>query len=478
MRKLFYCAALVYLIFNTSLLNAQEYKIKVKIKNLTTGDTLYLAHRFADKYYSDDTCALDKKGEGVFSGKKELDGGIYVVIVPKIRNQFFEFLIDNEYNFSIETDTTDFLASLKATGSEANRRFFDWQRSMAILEKKMKAAQEKIKGFSENKNADSLKFWQDKAMEIDDERKAVWNKVKTEAPNSLQTKILNVLTPVEIPEPGFPENMIKRDSLVRLFKYNYHKDHFWDNVDFSDNRLLRTPFIEPKMKDFFKNIVLTMPDSLIKESLKLCELARKNKYFFQYTIIFTTNYFETAQIMGLDRVFVELAEKYYLSGECWWADSTIISKIGERVTKLKPNLIGNFAPDLKMEDNTGKWHQLKQIKADYIILIFWEPGCGHCKKTIPKLYEYYKTVRDIGVEVFAVFTQHDENEWKKFIDTHHLDWINVWDKYGFTNFRNLYDISTTPIIYILDKNKKIIAKKIGEEQIEKFIEFDRKREKN
>ena len=454
----------------------QEYKIKVKVKNLHENDTLYLAHRFADKLYADDTCLVDKNGLGIFSKKDKLDGGIYVVIIPALRKQYFEFLIDNNQQFSIETDTTDFIANIKATGSEENKIFFDWQRTMANLEKKMKDAQTKMKEYSEKKNTDSLKIWQEKAMAIDKERKAAWDKIKNDNPNSLLTKILNTLTPVEIPEPNFPENTEKKDSLERLFKYVYNKDHYWDNVDFSDDRLLRTPFIESKMKDFFKNIVLTHSDSLIKESVKLCELSKKNKYFFQYTVIYTTNYFETSQIMGMDRVFVTLAEKYYLSNECWWADTSLISKIGERVTKLKPNLIGNLAPDLKMEDTEGKWHQLRYVKADYTILIFWEPSCGHCKKEIPKLYEYYNTVRDKGVEVFAVYTQNDEVEWKKFIEDHNIDWINVYDKYRFTNFRNLYDIYSTPVIYILDKNKKIIAKRIGVEQIEKFIEYERKKE--
>jgi thiol-disulfide isomerase/thioredoxin len=473
--RIFSLAILVLL--STTLAFAQDYKIKVKVKNLSEKDTLFLAHRFADKLYADDTCLVDKNGAGTFSGKKALDGGIYVVIVPVLRKQYFEFLIDNNQQFSIETDTSDFIQNIKASGSEENKRFFDWQRSMASLEKKMRGAQEKMKEFSDKKMQDSVKVWQDKAMSIDNERKTYWDKIKKDNPTSLLAKILNVLTPVEIPEPKFPENIEKRDSLVRLFKYVYNKDHYWDNVDFSDDRLLRTPFIESKMKDFFKNIVLTQPDSLIKESTKVCELARKNKYFFQYAVIYTTNYFETSQIMGMDRIFVDLAEKYYLSNQCWWADTSLISKIGERVTKLKPNLLGNIAPDLKMEDDKGQWQQLKFVKADFTILVFWEPSCGHCKKEIPKLYELYKTLRDKGVEVFAVFTQNEEADWKKFIDEHGLDWINVWDKYHFTNFRNLYDIYSTPVIYILDKNKKIIAKRIGVDQIEKFIEFEKNKDK-
>lgn len=474
LKNIFYIILIIALCANVS---AQEYKIKVKIKNLPEKDTLFLAHRFADKLYADDTTLVDKNGIGVFTGTKKLDGGIYVVIIPALRKQYFEFLIDKSTQFSIETDSSNFIENIKVSGSDENKIFFDWQREMARLEKQMRFASDKIKELTDKKIQDSIKIWQDKGLAIDNERKAYWEKIKKDNPSSLLAKILNVLTPIELPDPKYPENTPKRDSLTRLFQYLYNKDHYWDKIDFSDDRLLRTPFIETKMKEFFKNIVLTHPDSLTKEAVKVCELSRKNKYFFQYTVIFITNYFETSQIMGMDRVFVNLADKYYLSGQCWWADSTLLSKMSDRVSKIKPNMLGEIAPDLKMEDINGKWQQLKYIKADFTILVFWEPSCGHCKKEIPKLYELYKTIRDKGVEVFAVYTQNDTTEWKKFVNEHILDWINVYDKYRITNFRNLYDIYSTPVIYILDRNKKIIAKRIGVEQIEKFLEFERNKDK-
>ncbi len=468
---------LIFLLVIAQFTKAEEaYKIKVKIKGLKEKDTLLLGHHFADKMYADDTAFVDKNGWAQFTGNKKLDGGIYVVIIPSLKRRYFEFLMDETQQITFETDTVDLIKNMKTTGSLENKLFFDWQKAMSDLEKQMRPLQEKIKQFKDNK--DSADFYRNKAIEIDNKRKEYWKNIIKNNSSSLLAKILKVLTPIEIPEFNLPENTPKRDSLIRLYQYVYHKDHYWDNVDFSDDRLLRTPFIHQKLQDFYKNVVIMNPDSLIKEATKVIELSRKNKYFFQYVVVYSTNYFETSQIMGMDRIFVNLAERYYLKGECWWADTTLINKIGERVRKLKPNLIGEIAPDLKMEDINGIWHQLKYIKADYIILAFFEPSCGHCKKEIPKLYEYYKTVRDSGVVVFAVYTQHDKEEWQKFIEEKQLtDWINVWDRYNFTNFRNLYDIYSTPVIYILDKNKKIIAKRIGVEQIEKFIQHHRKNNK-
>jgi len=45
------------------------------------------------------------------------------------------------------------------------------------------------------------------------------------------------------------------------------------------------------------------------------------------------------------------------------------------------------------------------------------------------------------------------------------------------NFRDIYDIYSTPVVLVLDKDKKILGKRIGVEQIEEFISDMEKREK-
>ena len=44
----------------------------------------------------------------------------------------------------------------------------------------------------------------------------------------------------------------------------------------------------------------------------------------------------------------------------------------------------------------------------------------------------------------------------------------------YTDFKNLFDVYATPVIYVLDKDKKIIAKRLPLEQIEDFIDFHKK----
>jgi thiol-disulfide isomerase/thioredoxin len=125
-----------------------------------------------------------------------------------------------------------------------------------------------------------------------------------------------------------------------------------------------------------------------------------------------------------------------------------------------------------MQSYNGQYFRLHELTSPVTLLVFWETDCGHCKKVIPRLNELYQEeLIDKGVEVFAVYTQGDQPEWTKFIEEHGLyDFINVWDPYRHTGFREHYDIKSTPTIYVLGKDKKIIGKRIAVEDLPGFID--------
>ena len=114
---------------------------------------------------------------------------------------------------------------------------------------------------------------------------------------------------------------------------------------------------------------------------------------------------------------------------------------------------------------------LSSIKADYLILLFWDVDCGHCQKEVPKILEMYHDFQkeNKDVKVFGVYTQNEFEKYKKYIIDNKIDWINVYDGVHINNLKDKYDVVTTPVIYILDKNKVIKAKGIGSEAIKSII---------
>jgi thiol-disulfide isomerase/thioredoxin len=271
-----------------------------------------------------------------------------------------------------------------------------------------------------------------------------------------------------------PEGTVNPDSVRWVWNYDYNKDHFFDNIDFSDERLLRTPILYARLEAFFTNVVIQSPDSINKEIDKLIKKCKGDYKIFQFVSVYLFNHFRESEIMGHDAVMVKLADDIYLTPKADWVSREFKEDLRKQIELIRPNLIGKKAQDLVMDSYKGIFVSLFDVKKDFTVLYFWEPDCGHCKEATPKLKTFYDKPRDYSLEVFAVCTTADKPKWTKYIEDNKLTWVNGWDPQRSSHFDYYYNVQSTPLVYILDKNKKIIAKKIGVEQIGSFIDNYRK----
>jgi peroxiredoxin len=140
-----------------------------------------------------------------------------------------------------------------------------------------------------------------------------------------------------------------------------------------------------------------------------------------------------------------------------------------RANIVRPLLLGEPAPNMILIDTTEKLTSLYSLKAKYTLVLFWDYDCGICKREITELKKLYAE-NQLGMEVFAVSVNGDLAKWKKAINDHQMPWINVNGTRSATpDFHDLYDIHGTPVLYLLDSDKKIVAKRIGAEQIPDLI---------
>jgi len=464
---------LLLLVFSFSLVlsksYAQGYKIEVQINGIKD-TTVMLGYHLGDKKYVQDTAKVDSKGFAVFKGDSTLKQGIYLIILPS--KTYFEILVTENQKFGLKTDANNLLGNLSFTNSKENVVFSDYQKFMVEQQKVMNGYMAKSKALSPK--SDSSKIMQEKIKDLDKKVNQYWDDIISKYPNSLNAAIVKSMKNVTIPEFKIPLGTKNVDSLKWVLSYTYNKDHFFDNVSLTDPRLIRTPILEGRLNTFFDRVLIPAPDTITKEAIKVIETSRGNKDMFEYIVMTLTNKFATSEIMGMDGVFVALAEKYYLSGQAWWADKKLLDKLQERVTALKPNLIGNQCPNLSLPDMMGAIRTLNDVKAKITVLYFWDSNCSHCKKVTPEVKKLYDKYKSKGFEVYAVYTQGNQPEVVEYISKNGLTWINVWDPAQKSNFRNLFDIYSTPVIYVLDSNKKIIAKRISEESLGKMLEQELK----
>lgn len=457
---------LIIFLFISSICTAQ-YNISLKINGLHNND-IYLAYYFGDKNYVVDTARVDENGRGIFTGQSRLDEGVYLIVMPS-RN-YVEIIIDSVQSFSLETDTSsdmrEVIKKLKISGSLANIQFKEYRLFMMEKTKEVHFAKVNAmdKTLPEKKRRQALADIEKLEKQIQTHQ----TKIVKDYPDILLSKIIKSMESPVLPELGTEINGIAVDS---LYQYNYLKDNYFANINFSDSRLLRTPVYQSVLERYFDNIVSPFHDSIISASAKLLKQIEANPEFMHYTLQYIFNKYSQSKIMGHDNVTVFLADNFYLNGKAHWVDSSFIIKLSERVEKIRPNTIGSTAPLLdKAQTVDGMFYPLHSIDSKYTVLIFWEPNCGFCKKEIPQLVEVFNRYHGKGLAVYAFYTQIDTAEWQKAVEDYNIEaWVNVYDPFYLTKFRDIYDIYSTPTIYLLDSKFKIIAKRVTIETVESIL---------
>lgn len=445
------------------------YEINVTIMDLQDS-TVFLAYHLGDKQYIKDTAKLDRSGNGIFRGQQTLPQGIYMIVLPG--RKYFEILISDNQRFSLSCTFSDYFNTLKFTGSKENSAFVEYQKNWVTMQQTAIAISKRIQ--NNKQNNDSLKIL-GSVQKLQEENMKAYLKsvVKANEGNFLGTLVKGLL-PIDIPKFTIPIGYKNPDSIRWVMNYNYNKDHFFDNIDLNDERLIRTPLLYSRLDSFFTNVLIQSPDTINKEIDKLINKCSSNYKMFQFVSVYLFNHFRESEIMGHDAVMVKIADDIYLSGKADWVTREFKDDLRKQIDLIRPNLIGKKAENMVMDSYKGIFVSLYDVEKDFTVLYFWEPNCGHCQEATPKLKAYYDKPKDYSLEVFAVCTTADKEKWTKYIEDNKITWINGWDPKRISHFDFYYNVQSTPTIYVLDKNKKIIAKKLAVEEIGPFIDNYRK----
>jgi thiol-disulfide isomerase/thioredoxin len=475
MKKLISTLAILILTVSASMAK-DGYTIKVKF-NDAQDSLVYLCHYFGKSttVFKDDSVKLSKTGEALFKSDKKIIGGIYMLLFAD-KSASMEMILTNGDNFSLNVTKSDIYNTAKFEGKTENIEFYEYQRFLSKYGKEYQKIESELVSAKNKKDTtavyDKLKI-QGKILISYRDAYAAKN------PAAFMTKLFHAVDEPEIPTvlPTLPDGS-KDSSYPRIF----YKTHYWDKYDFRDDRLIYTPIYERKLEDYMTKLVIPVPDSVEAECDTLLKKSKGMEETFKYTLWYLTRWTETSKVMGMDEAFVYLVENYYMKGMATWIDSAQLKKYEDRARDIAPNMIGQPAMDLHMQDTSGKVTiPLSTVKADYTVLIFWSPDCGHCKKEIPQFDSLYKAaLKKYNVKIYAVDADLETEKWKEFIKEHNLGegWIHVHDPKRVTNFRAFYDVYSTPTIYLLDENKIIKGKRIDHTNLLGLIEWLDKKKKN
>ena len=432
------------------------YRIEVAIENFK-GDTLKLGYYFGKSQYLKDTALLDQ-GKYVFEGTESLSPGVYLIVIPP-DNKFVHVLIsEDQQRFSVSIDLDNIVASAKFKGSTENEIYYDYLRE---LEKRRPRAEELKKLMVE----DSLKkeSYQAELAVIDKEVEKVQAEVLKKNPETFTAMLIKANQELDVPDYA---DLSEQDR--KLKQYEFYRSHYFDHFSLNDPRAMRSGLMHQKIDFYLQKLTYQVPDSQSVAMDYLLGLMNNNAEAFQYYLVHFLNESAKSKRMGMDAVYVHLIDAYYAKGAATWMDKEQLDKIIAQAETLRPILIGKTAPDMLFYKEDGETVSIHSIKADYTVLFFWDPECGHCKKSIPFIIDFYKAYKDKGVEMLAICTKTgaDISTCWSTIKERGMDiWVNAADQYLRNRYKTIYDVKTTPQIFILDKDKKIIVKKIAGEDL-------------
>ena len=440
------------------------YKIVLTIEG-NHDSVMYLGNYYAGGTYASDTAFRDAKGRFVFERKdRRVFPGMYFFTNPAGRH--VDFCIYNEEpNFTFSTREEDWTRHMQVKGSKENTIFFAYHRLSATYYARIDSAAAK------KTDDEAFRQFRGQVMRQLDQAKL---DIIERNPSSFVSLLMNATR-----EPDVPRVTPQGDTLSRMQAWEYYMNHYFDYMRLDDDAIVRTPaaiFKDRILSYLDHNLKYAEPELLCEYIDKMVERARPSKEAYKWIVHTVTEKYLQSNVMSYDAVYVHMVKKYYANGNYWSSPSTVEQNV-KRANTWERLLIGKTAIDLVLKDDLGQFHQLHAQPHKYELLVFWSPSCGHCKTVVPALYQKYLALKQAGVDIgaFTILSEPDDvniPKWRTFIEENHMtdpDWLNLNGAEANVDWHEVYDIETTPQIYLLDRHKVILAKKLNAETFDMAI---------
>lgn len=491
---------------------SQAQEIRFKIEDQKKDTTVHLVKYFGKNLFYADTAEM-VNGVVTFDGTKQKPG-LLALYVPN--QNLLEFVYNGEEDIDIRSKGANYMQNAEVKKSKENELFFGY---VHMIGSRRPMADQYRK--DQENHEEGSEEWQALQVKIDFLNKEVedYRKDLTEKHGDmLASKILKMSFDIDIPDAPLDE----KGEPVADFRYKYFKEHFWDNIDLTDDRLVRTKIFGEKLEFYFSKKMLPQHwDTIIVEAFNFIDQFDINSDYFQYTVSSLTNTYSKSKIMGMNKVYVYLGKRYYCGDNteykignrvfpgvvredgksaAHWVKEDQRQKLCDNVSTHYNLVMGATPPNIKLHDTTDvTYRDFASLKSEYKVLYFWDPECGHCKKITPKLQTLYeKKWRDRNIEIFAVGKADSKelfDKWKKFIVDNNLEFINVGLTYTMKeaamdetpgqpklrallqettleslNYQQQYDIFATPKVWILNDKNEIIAYSLTVSQLEDLFD--------
>ncbi len=437
-------------------------RIEIQTTGIPAGRALLIG-MYAGQQYRADSADVDDKGFVAFERDEPYTQGYYFAALPGQKS--LPMLIDQDQEFSFVFNAADPLTTT-VKGSKANELYYENLRYEQTLQPRRQEISQRIQGAPEGTPAHAAAI---KEMEeFNTANEAALQKTFQENPDNFYVKFKSAGQNPTVRNIRLPNG--QPDQEAQLVAY---REDFWNNVDFNDERLIRTPVISNKLRRYLEEITVKHPDSLRRAiDLLMRQVPPGSEYFKYFANKITLDYEPTkTDLMDAEAIYVYMIQNYFTNERAFWSDSSEVMALQLRAKEMSQSLVGLKGPDVVSTDPQGNKRSIYEMKAPYIVVFMYNPDCSHCIEETPKLVKFYKEWKSKGVDIFAIAIDTDRDPWTNFIAKNGMTFTNVFDASNKSIYGKYY-VDNTPEIYVLGPDRMIIAKNLKVNQIETVITRD------
>jgi len=429
-------------ILNSSL-GINGYKITLK-SNLKE-HKVYMWYCYGENRYPLDTSMTNTEGTALFEKNYQVTGGVFILyLTPR---KALEFLLTEENNFTINLDTADVSGKTTFTGGRENTIYYDFLRKINVNQYQSEVLKRKLR--RKDLPADSVAQLKN-MVEAYRQQDILIKKQVIEKNKGLF--IADLIAAGMKPE-------VSRNQKVQLWQRETKK-RFFENVNFSNEKLAFSPALFNLYEEYIEDWTFKQGDSLIAACDHILKKAAAGKENFKWSLYYLSSYFERVAVNGQDKAFVHLVEEYYKKGKSWWLTKEQLDNMVRRAEILKRLFVGNVCPDFTAQDSSWKEINLHSRIKGLTVLYFWSYDCKHCLEESPKLAAWIN--KNPQLNLVTACAGPDEEKWKEKLKEFKFPGTHFIDPEMKANYTYVYSITATPQIFVIDKNKKIIAKYIDD----------------
>ena len=236
--------------------------------------------------------------------------------------------------------------------------------------------------------------------------------------------------------------------LLLLGKVHAQNTHFWDGIEEFDGPTSENPILVSQLDFYFDKMVAPLPDSITMEISRLIDRTGNNTELRDFILWHLIEKYIHPEYMSQDQVFVWLYDQYFSQLEIKDLNENNLALIRQKAERLRRLTLFNVAPDIKINGT----HVLQSIESDYTVLFFFDHSCDVCLQEKQELDSVCTLHPEITVLCIDLNMEPDANP------------------YEISAVFDTYDIESKPLVYVLDREKRIIAKKIRARQIPIVLE--------